>query len=326
MVKDYSICVGTIGAGVWHSPDSGQTWSFLRNPFPVPLENPVRSLAVYPDNPRRVLAGCDGGLFRSDDGGATWEKLGSPFEGAQVWSLAIDTEDSGIFFAGIKPPAIYRRKGGRYGTDGWRRMPVDIAEQCEAVGPPRVNTLRIDPEDHNIIWAGIEADGVRRSLDGGATWARMNIGEDDIHDIAIVGKNPKRVLVSSPFEVFVSEDMGESWQSLIKTDKFPFVYARAMTVKEGDRNVVFLANSDGAVGNTGTVLRSTDGGKSWETLKMPVEPNSTLWAFATNPADPDLIMFGTQRGEVYTSHDSGDRWQKIKQEFGELRAVAWTPN
>ena len=37
MGKDYSICVGAVGfgGGVWHSPDGGDTWNRIRDPFPL---------------------------------------------------------------------------------------------------------------------------------------------------------------------------------------------------------------------------------------------------------------------------------------------------
>ena len=51
MGKDYSICVGAVGfgGGVWHSPDGGEIWNRIRDPFP--LGSQVRGLAVYPDDP-----------------------------------------------------------------------------------------------------------------------------------------------------------------------------------------------------------------------------------------------------------------------------------
>ena len=46
MGKDFTICVGTIGSGIWRSPDGGETWSRVR-PSRYP-ENDVRALAVHP--------------------------------------------------------------------------------------------------------------------------------------------------------------------------------------------------------------------------------------------------------------------------------------
>jgi hypothetical protein len=49
MIRDYTICVGTVGQGVWQSPDGGNSWNRIRTPFP--LESQVRALAVHPQDP-----------------------------------------------------------------------------------------------------------------------------------------------------------------------------------------------------------------------------------------------------------------------------------
>jgi len=52
----------------------------------------------------------------------------------------------------------------------------------------------------------------------------------------------------------------------------------------------FVATGDGALGSTGAIQLSKDGGQSWQMLPLPVEPNSPIWAFATHRADPDRIL------------------------------------
>jgi len=110
MSNDFTICVGTIGSGIWRSPDGGETWTRVR-PSRYP-ENDVRALAVHPRAPHRVYAGTDSGVYRSEDGGASWERLDAPMNAMQTWALAIDPVVPDILFAGTKPPAVFRSRDG----------------------------------------------------------------------------------------------------------------------------------------------------------------------------------------------------------------------
>jgi photosystem II stability/assembly factor-like uncharacterized protein len=89
--------------------------------------------------------------------------------------------------------------------------------------------------------------------------------------------------------------------------------------------VVLLGNGDGPPGTVGIVARSTDGGTHWEPARMPGRANSTIWNFAVHAADPDLVYVSSVSGEVYRSTDAGASWEKLSREFGEIRALAWTP-
>ncbi len=131
-----------------------------------------------------------------------------------VWKIAFDPTDPDTIFAGTRPAALFRSTdGGRQ----WQRLRVDMVEECPNVGVPRVTALTVDPSDHHIIWAGVEVDGVRRSLDGGETWTRIagGLNDPDIHDVAVrTAGNRNTVLTSTPREIFTSTDKGESWQGL----------------------------------------------------------------------------------------------------------------
>ena len=323
MAKDISICVGAtgFGGGVWHSPDSGESWTRIRQPFP--LGSQVRSLVVYQDNPSRILAGADNGVYRSEDKGATWEKLWSPMEGMPIWSMAIDPVDTETIFVGIKPAALFRSKDG---GQSWTKLGVEMAQDCP-IGPPMVTMLMVDPKDHNTVWAGVEVDGIYRSLDGGDSWTHVEGGVNpDIHGMAISPGDSGRVVASTPREIYSTTDMGESWESVVTTDKFPLPYSRGIAFKPGDPEVIYSAVGDTAIGSTGALQRSQDGGGTWETRPLPVEPNSNLWAFATHPADPEVVLASTLMGEVYSSDDAGESWRKLKREFTEVGAMVWVPN
>jgi len=324
MTGNISICVGTVGSGAWTSPDGGDSWRRVGRG--LWNESRVYGLAVHPREPRTVFGGADDGLYKSLDGGQSFEHLDSPMNKMDVWKIAFDTADPDTIFVGTRPAALFRSTdGGRR----WVQLGVDMVEECANVGVPRVTALTVDPADPRIIWAGVEVDGVRRSLDGGETWTRIagGLNDPDIHDMAVrPAADGKTVLTSTPREIFASTDKGESWQGLGVGKHFGLPYCRGLALKTDDPNTVFVATGDGAAGATGAIQRSKDGGKTWQQLALPAVPNSPIWAFATHPADPGRILACSHYGELYASQNAGDSWSKLPREFTEIRALAWTPN
>jgi photosystem II stability/assembly factor-like uncharacterized protein len=322
MAMDYSICLGTAGWGVWHSPDAGQSWVRHRSPFP--LNSRIQALVVHPTQPQTIFAGGDTGVFVSHDGGAKWERVGSEGNVPTIWSLAIDPIDPNILFAGTRPAGVYR---SRDGGQRWEKLAVDIAKEC-SIGTPFVTSVMVDPADHCAVWAGVEIDGVFRSRDGGETWTHVEAGlyDPDIHAMAIAASRLTRVFASTARELFASDDMGEKWQPIGVKAKWPLPYARGLAVKADDPQVLYAGCGETTTGDKGHVLRSTDAGRTWEILNLPVQANSTIWGLATHPAAADRILAFSLFGEVYVSEDAGDSWGKIGREFGEIRTAAWLPN
>ena len=39
-----------------------------------------------------------------------------------------------------------------------------------------------------------------------------------------------------------------------------------------------------------------------------------------------LVLASSLYGQLFCSHDGGDSWQKVRQEFSEVRALAWMPS
>jgi photosystem II stability/assembly factor-like uncharacterized protein len=150
--------------------------------------------------------------------------------------------------------------------------------------------------------------------------------DPDIHAMTIAATIPRRVFASTARELFASDDRGETWQPLGVKAKWPLPYARGIAVKADDPGVLFAGCGETTTGEKGYVLRSTDLGQTWEQLKLPMQPNSTIWGLAGHPADANRILAFSLFGEVYVSEDGGDSWRKIAREFGEIRTAAWLPN
>ena len=78
MSQDFTMYVGTIGGGLSVSSDSGASFQHLGMGGTLPpSECDVRAVTVYPDNPDRVLAGTNAGVYRSENRGQSWELLDS---------------------------------------------------------------------------------------------------------------------------------------------------------------------------------------------------------------------------------------------------------
>jgi len=333
-MNDYSICVGTIGAGIWQSADSGNHFVKCRMELPFFWELAdirVYAMAVSPHNSHTIYAGSDQGLHRSEDNGRTWKRLEFPIEGRQIWSVALDPHDPDVIFAGVKPAGVFRS------TDrgaSWTRLAVGFPERCPIpIGPPRTTAIAIDPTDTRSIWAGAEVGGVFHSVDRGDTWTAMKpFGTSgnalDIHGLAISPGKPKKVLVTTPDGIWSSIDEGANWS--LNAFKFPDqsdpAYSRAIAVSPRDPDTIFVGTGNVVFGDRGGIQRTTDGGRNWTPLNLPVAPNSTIYGFAVNPADPSLIVASSFYGYLYVSDNGGDSWRKLPRELTEIRSVAWLPN
>jgi photosystem II stability/assembly factor-like uncharacterized protein len=317
--------VGTIGEGLYRSTDGGA--SFVRACDGMFVECHVRALAAQPRQPQTLYLGTEQGLFRSTDGADNWARVESPLNGLQIWSLLLLPSDPNVLVVGTCPSRLFRSTdGGRT----WAEAEAAMEQHCPRIIHTRVTALAEDPEAPGTVWAGVEIDGVRRSRDGGRTWQapqQQGLSSRDIHALAIVppGGGPKRLLATTNNDLNVSVDGGETWRPLRVGQSLPWSYCRALAQVCGRPEVLLLGNGSGPPGDAGVVGISTDAGETWREARLPGRANSTIWNFATHPADPALIYASSVSGEVYRSTDSGQSWEKLAREFGEIRALAWTP-
>jgi photosystem II stability/assembly factor-like uncharacterized protein len=111
----------------------------------------------------------------------------------------------------------------------------------------------------------------------------------------------------------VTEDGGKNWRKL---DRFPGVpdmtYVSRILASNHDANTVYAAfenhkNADFAP----YILRSTDAGRSWTSIKANLPANGPVLAIAEDHVKPNLLFIGTEFG-LFFSIDGGQKWVQIK--------------
>src|SRR5262249_51226470 len=179
----HRLYVGTIGEGMFRSLDGGVT--FRRACENMFVECHVRALAVHPRQPATLYLGSEQGLFISTDAAESWTKLPAPLDGLQVWSLWVAPRRPEVLLAGTCPSHLFRSEdGGRT----WSEASATLVRECPRLLWTRVTCLAGDPDEENLLWAGVEIDGVHQSRDGGRTWRPIGSGlsSRDIHALVVV--------------------------------------------------------------------------------------------------------------------------------------------
>lgn len=160
---------------VIRSSDSGTNWTHLPEPMsPEGAEIRAYALAIDPINPSILYAGGGGtpNLARSTNAGSTWADI-SPGPGF-VNALAIDSAHPQTIYAGLVHFTQVSRGFLRSTNSGltWGEKNTGFPTPL-----PRINTLLVDPLNHQQIHAGTDV-GYFITLDGGWHWMAANFGLD----------------------------------------------------------------------------------------------------------------------------------------------------
>jgi hypothetical protein len=179
--------------------------------------------------------------------------------------------------------------------------------------------VAVDPHDANRLYAGTFERGLYRSLDGGASWARVGDGIQHARVLS-VALSPSQVergravvyAGTEPSGLYRSEDDGATWRSLpallevasAPTWSFPprpwTSHVRWIAPHHSDPLLLFVGIE------LGGVMRSRDGGETWEDRKPGSYHDSHV--IATHPRDPRRVYEAAGEG-VALSTDAGDTWR-----------------
>jgi photosystem II stability/assembly factor-like uncharacterized protein len=206
------------------------------------------------------------------------------------------------------------------GTGNWRLMgPLQSLEQADAGDAGRVNVVAFDPADAMTIYMGTPLGGLWRTQDGGATWTSLTDGLPMIAvtDIAVDPQERSTLYVLTgdgeggeanhgppSIGVLKSVDGGEHWTTTaLVWNSAQRHYGHRMAIHPRVPAILLVAATAG-------LLRSTDGGGTWQTA-LSAGVQNPFWDVLFHPLDASVVYAATTT-DVYRSLDAGETWTRLE--------------
>ena len=229
--------------------------------------------------------GNAGLLLLSSDAGATWTE--APRLTDQAF-LCVKSKGDRTLIAGQKGTIMSKTGDGEWET-------IDT--------PFETRIMKLDFNSAGLIVAVGEFGLIHRSKDGGASWddvvldwSQYNDEGYEPHLYDVVVKDNNHVVVVGEFGLILwSEDGGDNFVARHQGDESVFaIYLDA----EG-------TGTSFAVGQDNLVLRSQDGGSTWQSLDVGGEESNLLGVWS---GQNEVVIIGIRT--LLRSSDDGDSWSR----------------
>ena len=184
--------------------------------------------------------------------------------------------------------------------------------------------LAVDPSGADTVYAGLRERGVRRSRDGGRTWDDVGLPQPGVFSLAVSAADGAVYAGCEPSALFRSDDDGESWRELDALLELPSRPTWSFPPRPWTSHVRWIAPSphDGdlllAGIELGGLMRSTDGGRSWQDHRPGAQRD--VHSLAWHPVDGSRAYEAGGGGSAW-SHDAGETWRAA--DDGRDRHYTW---
>jgi photosystem II stability/assembly factor-like uncharacterized protein len=315
---------GSTGGGVWKSTDGAITWKSV---FDHEKTSSIGSLAVAASDPNILYVGTGeacirgnlaqgDGIYKSVDAGKNWKNVGLK-DSRAIGKLIIHPRNPDIVFVAAlgHPYGPNLERGIFRTTDGgktWQKV-LFVDQNTGGVD------VAFDPHNPHILFAamwqvrrqpwrldsGGSGSGLYRSIDGGDTWKKLDgegLPEGPLGKIGVaVAANSDRIyalIEAKQGGLYRSDDGGDKWELINPDDRFTqrAWYYMHVIADPVDADKVYILNVD--------FHRSTDGGHTFNKIKVPHGDNHGLWIDPQNTRR----MAQSDDGGVTITMDGGSHW------------------
>jgi photosystem II stability/assembly factor-like uncharacterized protein len=296
--------------GIFLSADKGISWQKYGSVSSGSRITRINSLEIInnPKDSRILYWGTLGsGIFKSIDGGKMWNKLSDKNavldSRANVYSIAVDPtlpdyarKIPDKFYIGVLQNKFGKILKTEDGGVSFKEVYVSL-KQNDAVF-----SVKVDPRNPNVIWAGTASGLLFKSRDYGETWKLTHEFGNAIKTIILKPSNPSQMFIGTfSSGIFSSNDGGVSWIDKSESLKD---YSNSGYVEK----IILDPWGNFYMISRFGLLKSSDWGENWKVISI-VFPDKTL---------PVLdIAFGKNQNELYVSasnlifntKDGGEFWQ-----------------
>ena len=181
--------------------------------------------------------------------------------------------------------------------------------------PHAAARLAVSPLDPKRAWLAAYEAGVYRTDDGGATWSHLDTYPSDYAHSVLAGPDEVQKVYagSEPATLFISEDGGASWsersgfRAVPESGEWGFhaptrdSHVRDLRASPGDATTLY-----GGI-EVGGVVRSQDGGYTWEQLPGL---DDDIHCISLGAGIPQRVYAATASAP-FRSDDGGNKWELI---------------
>jgi photosystem II stability/assembly factor-like uncharacterized protein len=193
------------------------------------------------------------------------------------------------------------------------------------LGGSGAQCLAVDPHDLNTVYAGLRERGLRRTHDGGRNWIDCALPEPGVFSLAVGAADGAVYAGTEPSRLFRSDDRGESWRELETLLELPSRPTWSFPPRPWTSHVRWIAPSPHdadllLVGiELGGLMRSTDGGATWQDHRPGAQPD--VHSLAWHPR-VEARAYEAGGGGAAFSEDAGETWQSA--DDGRDRHYTWS--